>query len=141
MTIKTYWRGFIDAQDKTNYEEGGPVVTSEREGILAPLAKLLGEKVHEYRSGYYVPLNKGWEDKLDDTEDKDYARGWFAARGKRYKEPLKLTVSGQPKPFIRLVKKELNLDLPKPQKPSSTSKMERVTITGDKALTLNNWLK
>jgi len=141
MTIKTYWRGFIDAQGKTNYEEGGPVVTHERKNPLLPLAKLLGEEVQEYRSGYYVPLNRGWEDKLSDKEDQDYAKGWFAARGKIYKDPLKLSISGYPKPFIKLVKKELGLELPKPQRPFAGSTMERVIVTGEKAIKLNAWLK
>jgi hypothetical protein len=124
------------------YNEERPVVTNERQNPLKPLAELLSVEIKEYRSGYYLVLPKNWEKLLPDTtKDRDYAKGWFDARGKKQKEPLKLTISGQPDKFIKVVESQLNIELPKPQRPSPNSEMRRLTVTGDKAQAISNWLK
>lgn len=139
MSEKSYWRGYVDAQSKT---EGDLVIaTSKREKQLEPLAELVKAKVEPYRSGFLVQI-KNVDKYLPQKFDADYASGFFDARGQRYKNPIRLTVTSVHLPqFISLLQKLMKIDLPKPQKPSKTSASMRVIITGDKAEKVDNFLR
>lgn len=141
MTQQTYWRGYIDAQGKKDIETDNPMASAKTSKALRPLAELLDVSISSYRSGFFIPVGN-IDKKLPQKFDADYLRGWFKAQGQRYKGPLKLTVTAKNiETFLELVQKHLGMDLPKPQKPSKTSKSMRVTVTGDKAKALDDFLR
>lgn len=134
-TKKTYWRGYIDAQNKTHYLTKDPIVTAERAKTLKPLAEILKTEVLDYRGElFYIVLPKDYKETFPQKYNEHYLRGWFDAKGQVYKDPMKLTICGDGlKLFRSELQKKLELRLPKLQQPSAASKVMRLTITGDKA--------
>lgn len=134
MSDKSYLRGFIDGGLKDAYDTIRPVVTAKDRKLLKPIAAILETDIESYRSGYRVKVNMKRLDKLlPQKKDRDYLRGWFAARGKRYEGDKRVTVSGtNVQEFVELAR-SLGLEMPKPSQPSIDSDMMRVILTGDRA--------
>lgn len=140
MATRNYWRGYIDAAAKVPWDSSALVITSKEKLILKPLARLLETEVHKYRSGYRIELPKNYEEILPQIKDRNYLRGWFAARGKRYENDKRLTISGaNVEEFIRAARK-YGLKLPPANQPSIDSDMLRVIVTGDRARALVEFL-
>lgn len=135
MTIKpTYWRGYIDGQNKK--DSNGRIVTAERAKKLVKLAEMLGVEIEDHRGSLFklsIP-EKNFNKRFPQVYDADYLRGWFDAKGQVYKDPLKLTICGEGiEVFRQKLQKQLEVRLPKVQKPSVTSSVMRMTLTGEKA--------
>lgn len=140
MATRNFWRGYIDAAAKTSWDSEGLVVTAKEREVLKPLARLLEIKVEPYRSGYRIELPRDYEEVLPQVKDRNYLRGWFAARGKRYENDRRLTISGtNVGEFIKTARK-YGLRLPPANQPSIDSDMLRVIVTGDRARALVEFL-
>lgn len=141
MTDKTYWRGYIDAQNKIDWMTKTPIATAKKEKTLKPLAKLLQEPILEFRSGYMVKLYRLDRDLPQPKKsDPDYVRGFFKAAGKSFKKKATVT-STNLELFITPANKLLRTELPKAQRPSKASDSLRVIITGPKFEALNAFLE
>ena len=144
MTTKTYWRGYIDAQNKTHYLTKQPIVTAERAKRIQGLADILKAQVETYRGELFcIELPKKYKDVFPQKYDDDYLRGWFDAKGQVYKEPkLKLTITGHGLKLFRFeLSKRLGMKLPKLQQPSKTSDVMRLTLTHEKAKLAHKFLR
>lgn len=135
MTTKpTYWRGYIDGQNKR--DSNGRIVTAERAKKLLKLSEMLGVEIEDHRGSLFklsIP-NKNFDKLFPQKYDADYLRGWFDAKGQVYKDPIKLTICGEGLKLFRMeLQKQLELKLPLLQKPSKSSDVMRLTLTGEKA--------
>lgn len=142
MSERSKWRGYVDAQNSKDNATGKVIATAVRKGILKDLSTLIKSPVIEYRSGWMViidDLDKQLPLKIDD----DYVRGWFKGQGRRYKDPLKLTVTGtNVETFRQLVEKRAGIELPKAMTPNKNfPDSKRVTVTFAKAEQLDEWLR
>lgn len=139
--MRTYWRGYIDAQYRTDYDTGDRVARSKNKKTLTPLSKLLNSPIEDYRGQFQVRMPQDWGKQLPAKFDLDYIRGWWAAQGSVYKKPFKITISGvHVKNFRDIAAKISGLTLPRVQRPRKTSKSYRLTVTGDKARQLHKIL-
>lgn len=134
MTKKTFWRGYCDAQGKKYHPYNKfRMATAKRSKTLIPLAELLGMKVREYRSGFYVKLID-LDKLLPQKIDLDYLRGWFKAKGQMFKNPTRLTVVGDDVTlFVKYLSRFTDEKLPPPRLANKKSKTQRLTIYGYKA--------
>lgn len=133
-----YWKGYVDGQGKEDYITGNPIAASRDRKFLREFAKLMDENVEPYRSGFFVFANKLKKVKAE-TDNVDYLRGWFDAQGTMHEK--RMTVMGtNVDSFIEMVQNNIQLELPKPQRPSKTSESRRVIITGEKMTKLAQYL-
>lgn len=132
---KSFWRGYIDAQNKHDVYTKSPIVTAERAKVLRPLAEILNAKIEPYRGDLFkVDIPERVFAKFPTEKDENYLRGWFAAKGQVYKDPLKITICGNNIEKFRVhLQAFMETRLPRTQQPSKTSEVTRLTLTGEKA--------
>lgn len=143
MKTESFWRGYADAQNKTDWTTKSRIVTAERANTIRPLAVMLGTEVEDHRGELFrVMLPKKFDKLFPVTDRADWLRGIFAAKGQSYRDPFKLTICGENvEDFRKHLQRELEMKLPKTQKPSRTSKVLRLTLTGEKAIAAYRLLK
>lgn len=139
---KSYWRGFVDAQQKFDYATKLPMAQSTRKRTLKPLAELTGLPIVQYRSGYCIVF-PDLDKKLGiKKKNANYIRGAFAAQGQIYHGPLKITLSSKIADEItQLLENHLKMIMPKVQRPAAHLPTLRLTVTGPKAEAVQAFLK
>lgn len=141
MSIKSYWRGYIDGQNKNEHNTDTTVAFAKKARVLKEISTLLDKPIIESRSGYIVQVFD-LDKKLPRPAkpDADYIRGFFKASGKIFGDKITIT-SQRLELFEEAAERILKIDLPKSLQPNKKYATRRITITGDKRRQFREFLE